>query len=494
MKRTVPIILCVFALCFTAYSFYYYTKPADPTLDAGKTATEAASQTPFKQIALARTLDVDAMAARMKEHQDVYKRLRDASLKAYAARHPPGRFDTINAQQIRMAAYLWTWGDFYGEGLWQAYADNVNPEPEQNDPLVSCVRSIGYYRDFYIKYDSWTDKIKATVERIENSDYPPEFKLWAWLHMTNVICVSGLDADAKAGMTQSFAMLPDLVRKTAASYRALIKEGLPDDLLAIKGIACIEDVSNNTSALNIMGKELDKAFEAEAPDSPVRAIVQGESYIKSAWNARGNGFADTVTDLGWQLMRERLQKASDILEAAYAKYPDHALISWCMLTVELGQGQGRPRMETWFQRAIKANPDYYDAYRSKEEYLMPRWYGTPEDLWVFGLECAESQNWQGKTPMILTEVANELSTQNAAIFSDPGTWNPLEKVFRAWLAHYPQSTGYRSLFVKFAITGKHWAVVKEQCAILGNNWDRKVMKGIDYPLMVKMAGDETRGK
>jgi hypothetical protein len=143
-------------------------------------------------------------------------------------------------------------------------------------------------------------------------------------------------------------------------------------------------------------------------------------------------------------------------------------------------------MEMWFQRGIAADPDDYDVYHRKFMYLRPRWYGTPEDLYKFGVECVRTGNWSSNIPMILVDAIDDLGEGNPGIYSKPEIWEPLEKVFREYLQRYPESMGCRSRFAKCAALGGHWKAAKEQFDLLGRNWSTSVFKQQEYAaLLVK---------
>ena len=46
--------------------------------------------------------------------------------------------------------------------------------------------------------------------------------------------------------------------------------------------------------------------------------------------------------------------------------------------VAMGLGEGRPEVERWFGRAVKADPDDLAAYRMKLLYLEPKWHGDAQ--------------------------------------------------------------------------------------------------------------------
>jgi hypothetical protein len=164
-----------------------------------------------------------------------------------------------------------------------------------------------------------------------------------------------------------------------------------------------------------------------------------------------------------------------------------AVVTNVMMTVVLGQQLPRDQMELWFQRGIKADPDNFSLYMKKRWYLLPRWYGSNDEVWNFGLECSTSTNWSAKIPIMLAESITDAGDRDSAVYARPEVWTPLEKVYRAYLDHYPKSVHYRSLFDKSSVAGEHWDVANEEFKILGDDWDRDVFKNSEYVDMSKLA-------
>jgi hypothetical protein len=60
-----------------------------------------------------------------------------------------------------------------------------------------------------------------------------------------------------------------------------------------------------------------------------------------------------------------LSVAEKALEKAWTLNPKNEQIALKMMTVELGQGKGRQRMEVWFDRAMKLNTNSYAACNAR---------------------------------------------------------------------------------------------------------------------------------
>ena len=58
------------------------------------------------------------------------------------------------------------------------------------------------------------------------------------------------------------------------------------------------------------------AWKAAFPDSPTQPVARAEALVGYGWEARGGGYANTVTKEGWKLLAERLAQARGVLEEA----------------------------------------------------------------------------------------------------------------------------------------------------------------------------------
>ena len=206
-------------------------------------------------------------------------------------------------------------------------------------------------------------------------------------------------------------------------------------------------------------------FARKFPENAYNSLLRGDFYIVHAWQGRGNGTADKVTDEGWRLFRERLGIAEDALEKAWTLDPTIEAIPVQMINLELGQGQGRERMELWFRRAMAMDPNNYGACRAKVKYLSPRWYGRKGTEAVeFGRECVASKTWGGGVPWTLIdahfEVAALIKDEEAreAYWKKPDVWADMKSAFEKHLALNPENTNVtRHWYIWYARASDRWA-------------------------------------
>jgi hypothetical protein len=433
-------------------------------------------------------VDVDALAARMKSHQDIYQKLRDDTLAAYTKRHPGQHsYDDLARMTLKLASYLWVWDDYYGEGQHRTlinYAENLS-RGECSDPIWDSLIDIEYFSDRYTNTDALARTIDHCADVLAQTEYPPEFKFAAYTTCVKIMVTAKADTSIQPPL--KLEELPAITAKTVGAFQELIKQHLPGDIQFDQVKTLFGHAQADDETMKALSMGIDRAFAAEDPQNPTAQLLDGEFFVDDAWTARGDGEIDTVTPAGWQLFGERLAQANQLMTDLYAKHPENPRIANVMLTVMRGQQQPRDQMELWFQRGITVDPDNFSLYMSKCRYLLPRWYGSDQDVWNFGLECASSNNWSAKIPIMLVECVSDAAERDPHIYARPEIWTPLEKVFRAYLDHYPNSVHYRSLFAKSAVSGGHWDVAREQFKILRSNWDPDVFENTEYADMRKLT-------
>ncbi len=453
----------------------------------------APAQTSSPPSARRAPIDVDALASRMKSRQDIYQQLRDQALAVYGEQNPGTHsYDPQAKEAIQLAAYLWVWGDFYGEGLAKRSCDDASFVTHKGcaDPFFRVVSNAPFYIHHYSTKAIDADPLRETAETLATSGYPDAFKLEAYqTAISDYVSVLESPNKTDPALDKTVLALPDLIDAWMGLYGKLVSAGLPDDLVYAKGLELLDLCKEQEDPLKRAGAGIDTilgAAELSAKEG-VKDALEGRFYVEDAWLARGSGWANTITPQGQQDFEARLATAEQILTAAYAHNPQQIAIARNMLGVELGQGQGRERMETWFGRAMAVDPDDFMACQIKETYLLPRWHGSNQEAWNFGVDCAKGENWESKIPLILIDEAEYLQFSIPDFYADGRTWKVLDAVFRGYLQHYPNSIFYRSRYARFAVLGSHWDIAREQFQILGRDWDRDVFSDEEYSEMSLLA-------
>jgi hypothetical protein len=221
----------------------------------------------------------------------------------------------------------------------------------------------------------------------------------------------------------------------------------------------------------------------EKSDYPKSEILtgRGETLVSYAWDARGGGYANTVTEDGWRSFRERLGKARAALTEACDADPKNSHAAAVMITCCMGESADRDEMEKWFKRAMAANPGNYNACNRKMLFLEPKWGGSVEAMLGFGRElpAMAAEPRALRVPLNLVDahwtLAGGRSGPNPAYFQTmEGAWDDVQKVYEKYLAQVPEARYHRTRYAVIAAWAGQWAIADAQFTKLGEGYSRKV--------------------
>ncbi len=217
-------------------------------------------------------------------------------------------------------------------------------------------------------------------------------------------------------------------------------------------------------ALELMGQALANASPS------LKALDAAIGTTNYAWDARGSGYSNTVTEDGAKLFHERLLAAHAILETAWENDPTDALICAQMITINLGLNGERKIMERWWQRAMRADPHNPKATNNKMYYLEPKWHGSDEDMIDFGRLLLKQGQWEDRFPLQLISAHNKAARYDNIdlYYRQPDVWPDLEQAFSGFLKRFPDQIGERSRYASYAYKAEQWAIANAQFEILQN--------------------------
>ncbi len=223
--------------------------------------------------------------------------------------------------------------------------------------------------------------------------------------------------------------------------------------------------------------ELAKAAELRT----VRLKLTGRVFIDYAWEARGIGTADTVTERGWKLYRERIGVARKALTEAWTINPNDGKTAALMITVSAALQLGRAEMEKWFERAMKADGNNLEACRIMRNFIEPKWFGTAEEMLAFGRACRDTKNWRAGITLLLADAHCHAShylpsaTEKANYMKSKEVIQDIWAVYTEYLQYRPNDNSVRSRFAAFCYLCSCYKEAHEQFQIVGDNlaWDHE---------------------
>lgn len=127
-------------------------------------------------------------------------------------------------------------------------------------------------------------------------------------------------------------------------------------------------------------------------NSPICHLVRGVTYISAAWEARGSGTSDTVSEEGEKLFEERLHLAEEDLLKTAALDPQDPTPYASLLTVARGLGQPLPLVQERFQAALERDSSHWDAHCEMLSLYTAKWGGSHESMFAFARAASTRTN------------------------------------------------------------------------------------------------------
>lgn len=176
---------------------------------------------------------------------------------------------------------------------------------------------------------------------------------------------------------------------------------------------------NNIFRVKAFVKDQEALCEA-CRDTPgvnpwMREMLLGRYHAALAWYHRGGGFANTVTPEGAAKFEENLRLATRHYTAAWELHHEWSEAAAEMIGVSMGLADAKLSPRAWFDRAVAGEVDYLPAYRSMLWALRPRWGGSHEAMYGFGLECLATRRFDTDVPFQLIQALLDIQSESSNV-------------------------------------------------------------------------------
>jgi hypothetical protein len=216
---------------------------------------------------------------------------------------------------------------------------------------------------------------------------------------------------------------------------------------------------------------------AAKPESAAARISLAEAYTGYAWKARGGGYANTVTDKGWELFRERFGMASATLADAARLKEKCPYWYEVMQTVALAQGWDKSQSRELMEQAVAFEPDYYHFYREHANSLQTKWNGDEGELESFAEEVSNRVGGE-KGDILYFEITSLKACQCDAEKDamQNMSWPRIKLGYAAMEQMYGVSSLKRNRFASMAVKAGDKEAAKTEFAVIGTEWNKEVWK------------------
>ncbi len=214
-------------------------------------------------------------------------------------------------------------------------------------------------------------------------------------------------------------------------------------------------------------KELFDFLEAQfaqngVTNTEVTEVVRANYLVLWAWDARGGGWADSITPEGGRLFGQRLAAARAAIRRAWAQDSTDGFA--CSIMINALAGVGEP-WEDWFARGKNAEPGCAGLFATAIHFLQPEWGGSQEALLEFGRERVKEGNWVERVPLALIDVYDAFPVGTPAV---PGGWDEVSAVFEQYLKQFPGDNRVRSSYCRHAVVAQQWELAAKLLDQMGD--------------------------
>jgi S1-C subfamily serine protease len=343
-----------------------------------------------------------------------------------------------------------------------------------NDPLILYLYARTSVGPNFPSPEEYARRIQSAADAMSASAYSPYRRAVAVLLASEVKANKNiLSPEERRGVEQGFDAVLALLPKSAAEdpRNEDWEDGWYDNINSvIVGYRKLD--GDYKAAFDRVDAELAKVTAIEA----LRLTVKGNFYINWGWEARTNATADKVNEEQFRTFETRLREARAALEGAWKAKPEEPNVADLMLTIEKGIGGGdREAMETWFERAMKADGNDREACWQKLDWLDPKWYGgeTADEMIAFGRACRATNNWRAGITLLAAEAHSRYHAmlepaEGVKYMRSAEVWSDIKSVFDEYLKHLPADHAERSKYAALCYFGAHYPEAHAQFQILGD--------------------------
>lgn len=211
------------------------------------------------------------------------------------------------------------------------------------------------------------------------------------------------------------------------------------------------------------------------PHSITARVALAEAYNGYAWFARGNGYADTVTNSGWKLFSGRIEKAKATLDEA-ATLPEKRCPEWYLVMQQIADGLEEAAA---YEKAVAFDPSYYYYYRVHATMLLPKWNGQEGEASTFAAQAADRVGGTNGD-MLYFEIASHLVCACNEPEFNKLSWERIQKGFAGIEKAYGSSTTNSNLFALMAVQFNDYVAADAVFKRIGDEWDEDVWRTQQY--------------
>ncbi len=194
-------------------------------------------------------------------------------------------------------------------------------------------------------------------------------------------------------------------------------------------------------------------FKNRMPNEAISAVLEADYWFEYAWNARGGGYASSVSAEGWKLFHERLAKAKKVLLDSKQYASASPLWYELMLRVmSLSDDPPRDRDAVFVEGAGKFGW-YLPLYYTMENYLYPWWGGDwdmVDNMVAWSVDKTKATMGNAMYARLYVAAADNAEKVGNLFKDTRASWPKMKSGFDDLMQRYPNSDWNLNAYARFA--------------------------------------------
>lgn len=352
------------------------------------------------------------------------------------------------------------------------------------DPLV--LYGYGYARDRRNHRRGAEQHLRAAVQGLADSEYPATLLGSAASRLARFLEAWNRDDEAR-----------EFHQITANAFVKAAESDPHDSFSQRELVSRLQLQLNDYLPADIADSLADGLQLVGGIDPCTLNTALGLHHVAAGWHERGDGYANTVTEDGWAGFKKHLEQARTYLVKAYELDPTRPEAATAMIKVAMaGYAAPGETERLWFDRAVAAQMDWPQAYSALMWSLRPRWGGSHEQMYEFGIECAQTERFDTDVPYQLIEVL--LDIDNDQEYSRRFWRQNRVEVFAGQVldqlasdpAHAHSANEFRTIQAGMAWALRDYEQASKAVQDLGDDLDDKTM--LDMRITTRQLLDDSR--
>ena len=194
-------------------------------------------------------------------------------------------------------------------------------------------------------------------------------------------------------------------------------------------------------------------MKKEFPNQAFVSFAEAAYWKNYAWDARGDGYAASVTQDGWRLFQERLEKAEKVLLDSKDYASANPVWYDDMLSVQGALDSSGGKKTKTFVEGAKKFKTYYPLYFTMLNYMLPKWGGSWANVDSFvqwSVDNTEDVDGTTMYARLYWSVYQGLGPDKKLFKDTHASWPKMKKGFEDMMARHPQSKWNLNNFAMFA--------------------------------------------